>query len=67
MKTLKRLLMDSSIIQLAKGQSLFKVGQADMNIYFVLFGCISLVLKNNSDAILEQSQFSKTIGKVQLG
>ena len=47
--------MDSSIIQLAKGQSLYKVGQSDMNIYFILFGCINLVMKNDSDAILEQS------------
>lgn len=67
MQTLKRLLMSSSIIQLTKGQTLYKVGQTDLNIYFALFGCVDLVIKNNSDAILEQSQYSRSIGQVKLG
>jgi hypothetical protein len=47
MKSLKRLLMESSIIQLVENQVLYKVGQADMNIYFVLFGSIALKRKND--------------------
>ena len=47
MKSLKRLLMESSIIQLVENQVLYKVGQADMNIYFVLFGSIAMNRRND--------------------
>lgn len=50
--------MESSIIQLIESQVLYKVGQPDMNIYFVLFGSIKL------NKISEET---KTIGKVHLG
>lgn len=59
--------MESSIIQLVENQVLYKVGQADMNIYFVLFGSIALKRKNDVQNGPEKSQSSKTIGRVQLG
>ena len=59
--------MESSIIQLVENQVLYKIGQADMNIYFVLFGSIALNKQIDRNNSLDQHQSSKTIGKVHLG
>jgi len=80
--TLKRLLIESSVVYLMKDQLLYRFGNQDNFVYFVLFGRLSLVVpggrdalskihankRMNSDILETYSQQSNTfLGRVNIG
>jgi signal-transduction protein with cAMP-binding, CBS, and nucleotidyltransferase domain len=58
-ETLKRLLRESAVVSLVVGQTLYDFDQNDKNVYFVLFGKVSLYSRQQGE--------SRLIGKVSLG
>lgn len=54
--TLKKLLVESSVVYLNKEQILFKEGSQDNFVYFVLFGWLIFTVSNHSNRYNDQQQ-----------
>lgn len=59
LSTIQQILLDSSILYVTKGQSLFRAGTNDQLVYFVLFGKFHLEAEHQGQ--------SKVIGKANIG
>jgi lipoprotein-anchoring transpeptidase ErfK/SrfK len=59
--TLKKLLKESTIVNLVEGQVLYKIDAEDLNVYFVLFGKVSLYTK--SEVKIGKATLGWTIGE----
>jgi hypothetical protein len=53
-ETLKRMLVESSVVYLQKDQVLYRVGSQDNFIYFCLFGWLQVCIPGPNNASVEQ-------------